>query len=136
MAAIAATAGVSLKTVYLVFETKGNLLRALWHLLLRGDRDTVPVGEQDWYREVLDEPDPARALRLNLRNSRAVKVRAGRLLEVIRGAAPGDRDIATLWNASRSSTTPTSARWSKRSRTGAGSIRGTTSKRPPTSCGR
>ena len=97
MAAIAATAGVSLKTVYLVFETKGNLLRALWHLLLRGDRDTVPVGEQDWYREVLDEPDPARALRLNLRNSRAVKVRAGRLLEVIRGAAPGDRDIATLW---------------------------------------
>ena len=58
MAAIAATAGVSLKTVYLVFETKANLLRALWHLLLRGDRDTVPVGQQDWYREVLDEPDP------------------------------------------------------------------------------
>jgi AcrR family transcriptional regulator len=97
IAAIAATAGVSLKTVYLVFETKSNLLRQLWHLLLRGELDSVPVGEQDWYREVLDEPDAARALRLNLRNSRAVKVRAGRLLEVIRGAAAGDPDIAALW---------------------------------------
>ena len=37
MAAIAAEAGVALKTVYVAFETKSGLLRALWHLLLRGD---------------------------------------------------------------------------------------------------
>ena len=41
MAAIASAAGVSLKTVYLVFETKPGLLRALWHLLLRGRQDNV-----------------------------------------------------------------------------------------------
>src|SRR6478752_8819506 len=58
MAAIAAEAGVSLKTVYLAFETKSGLLRALWHLLLRGERDEVVVDEQAWYREVLGEPDP------------------------------------------------------------------------------
>lgn len=97
MAAIASTAGVSLKTVYLVFETKSGLLRALWHLLLRGEQDNVPVGEQPWYRQVLEEPDPERQLRLNMRNSRIVKTRAGAIMEVIRTAAPSDPDIGELW---------------------------------------
>lgn len=97
MAAIASAASVSLKTVYLVFETKSGLLRALWHLLLRGEHDNVPVGEQHWYREVLDEPDPQRQLHLNARNSLAVKTRAGAILEVIRDAASSDPEIATLW---------------------------------------
>lgn len=97
MAAVAFAAGVSLKTVYLAFETKSGLLRALWHLLLRGDDDTVPVGGQPWYREVLAEPDPARQLRLNMRNSLRVKRRAGAILEVIRSAASADPDIGALW---------------------------------------
>ncbi len=97
MAAIAGDAGVSLKTVYLAFETKARLVRALWHLLLRGDDDCAPVGEQSWFREVLDEPDPARQLRLNMRNSRTVKVRAGALMEVIRSAASAEPELGTLW---------------------------------------
>jgi hypothetical protein len=84
--------------VYVVFETKSGVLRALWHLLLRGDQVEVPVGERDWYREVLDEPDPKRQLQLNARNSRVVKERAGRLLGVFRGAAPTDPDIEALWD--------------------------------------
>src|ERR1700729_3890546 len=78
--------GVSLKTVYLAFETKSGLLRALWHLLLRGERDSAPVAEQSWYRAVLEEPDPVRQLHLNIRNSLVVKTRAGRMLDVIRSA--------------------------------------------------
>jgi AcrR family transcriptional regulator len=97
MAAIATEAGVSLKTVYLAFETKAGLLRALWHLLLRGERDDVPVGEQAWFREVLEEPDPSRQVELNARNSLVVKRRAGRLLEVIRDAASSDPEILALW---------------------------------------
>ena len=97
MAAIAETAGVSLKTVYLAFETKSGVLRALWHLLLRGEDDSVPVGEQAWFQEVLDEPDPARQLALNMRNSRAVKARAGALMEVIRDAASAEPEIGALW---------------------------------------
>src|SRR5215831_9332144 len=54
MAAIAAEAGVALKTVYVVFETKSGVLRALWNLLLRGEHDDVPVAEQEWYRALLD----------------------------------------------------------------------------------
>src|SRR3954454_15680491 len=65
MAAVAAEARVALKTVYLAFETKSGLLRALWHLLLRGDEEKSPVAERHWYREVLEEPDPQRQLRLN-----------------------------------------------------------------------
>jgi AcrR family transcriptional regulator len=97
IAAIAAEANVALKTVYVTFESKSGILRALWNLLLRGDRDDVPVAEQDWYREVLEEPDPERQLRLNARNSSMGKLRIAAVLEVIRDAAPVDRDINALW---------------------------------------
>src|SRR2546421_2932458 len=97
MEAIAAEAGVALKTVYVAFETKSGLLRALWHLLLRGDEDDAPVGERSWYREVVEEPDPEQQLRLNAHNSRVVKLRIGALLDVIRSAAPTDPDIGALW---------------------------------------
>jgi AcrR family transcriptional regulator len=98
MAAVAAEAGVALKTVYVAFETKSGLVRALWHLLLRGDQDDVPVGERRWYREIVEEPDPERQLRLTARNSRMVKQRAGALMAVIRSAAPSDPDIEALWS--------------------------------------
>jgi AcrR family transcriptional regulator len=97
MAAVATGAGVALKTVYVAFETKSGVLRALWHLRLRGDETSAPVGERSWYREVLDEGDPVRQLQLNARNSRIVKERAGALLGVIRDSARVDPDIADLW---------------------------------------
>jgi len=97
MAAIAAAAGVSLKTVYVAFATKPRVLQGLWNLRLRGDEEDVPVGERAWYRELLDEPDPERQLRTNAHNSRVGKERFGGVLEVIRGAAPGDPEIAALW---------------------------------------
>jgi AcrR family transcriptional regulator len=97
MAAVAAEARVALKTVYIAFETKSGLLRALWNLRLRGGQDAVPVAEQQWYRAVLDEPDPERQLRMNAHNSAHGKIRIGKLLEVIRSAAPTDPDNAALW---------------------------------------
>jgi AcrR family transcriptional regulator len=97
MAAVAAEAGVALKTVYVAFETKSGVLRALWNSLLRGDPDSPPVSESEWYREVLDEPDPERKLRLNARNSRRGKERLCGIVEVIRAAAPGDPEARELW---------------------------------------
>ncbi len=98
MAAIAAEARVALKTVYVAFETKSGVLRALWNLLLRGDEGEAPVAERAWYREVIEEQDPERQLRLTARNSRLVKLRIGHVLRVIHAAAPADPDIASLWN--------------------------------------
>jgi AcrR family transcriptional regulator len=97
MAQVAGEAGVSLKTVYLAFATKSGLLRTLWNFLLRGDDEDRPVAEQDWYRQVLDEPDPERRLRLNAHNSTLGKQRISGILEVIRNAAPTDSEIASLW---------------------------------------
>jgi AcrR family transcriptional regulator len=97
MAAIATEAGVALKTVYLGFETKSGVLRALWNLLLRGDQADVPIGRRRWYLDVVEEPDPRRQLRLTARNSREVKLRAGAILKVIRDAVSADPEIAALW---------------------------------------
>jgi len=98
MAAVAADAGVALKTVYVAFETKSGLLRALWNLRLRGDADDLAVRDRGWFREVIDEPDPVRKLRLTARNSRVVKERVGGLFEVIRSGATTDPDVGALWS--------------------------------------
>jgi AcrR family transcriptional regulator len=98
MEAIAAEASVSLKTAYLPFSTKSGLLRALWDLRLKGDHDAdAPVVQHDWFREVMEEPDPVRKLQLNARNSAAAKTRIGGLFRVIRGAAEIDTDCGALW---------------------------------------
>jgi AcrR family transcriptional regulator len=97
IAAVAAAAGVTARTVYLGFGSKSGLLRALWNHRLRGDAGERPVGERTWFLAVVDEPDPERALRLNVRNAKLVRRRVGRLLDVIRDAAASDAEVAELW---------------------------------------
>jgi AcrR family transcriptional regulator len=91
-------AGVALKTIYVYFPTKAGVVRALSDARLGGDEADLPVLEREWYRAVVDEPDPERKLRLVAAQSRRVKSRSGALLEMIRAAAPADPDIATLWS--------------------------------------
>ncbi|MGD9572888.1 MAG: TetR/AcrR family transcriptional regulator [Thermoleophilia bacterium] len=97
MAGVAREAGVAQRTPYVVFGTKAGLLRELWHLRLRGDEGPAPMGERDWFRALLAEPDPRRALAGMAAVSRQVKERAGGLLEVIRAGADGDDEVAALW---------------------------------------
>jgi AcrR family transcriptional regulator len=97
MEAIAAEAGVALKTVYVAFTTKSGLLRALWDLRLKGDQAEAPVAERPWYREVLDEPDPESQLRRDAGNACVVKQRIAGVLKVLRSAAPVDPDAEALW---------------------------------------
>lgn len=97
IAAIAREAGVSTKTVYLGFESKSGVLRAVWHLLLRGDADKTPTSQRTFFQDLLAEPDAERQLTSLARSSRQVKERSGRLLAVIRSAAHTDADSAALW---------------------------------------
>ena len=78
MAAIAQGGAVALKTVYVAFETKPGLLRALWNHRLRAEDEDRPMGRHPDYLAVLAEPDPERKLRLNARNSRLGKLRIAR----------------------------------------------------------
>jgi AcrR family transcriptional regulator len=97
IATIASEAGVAVKTVYLAFETKAGILRALWNRSLRGDDLDIPVGQRGWYLEALEERDPTKQLELNARNSVAVKERVADVVLTIRQAAPIEPEIAALW---------------------------------------
>jgi AcrR family transcriptional regulator len=97
VAEIAAEARVALKTVYAVFGTKAEVLRALWNLRMRGDEEPVPMSERPWVQEIADEPDPRQRLALVARNVRVVRERTAHVTEIVRQAAPADEQIAGLW---------------------------------------
>jgi AcrR family transcriptional regulator len=134
MAAIAAEAGVAPKTVYVAFETESGLLRALWHLLLRGDEQDIPVGDRRWYRDVVEERDPRRQIELAAHNSRLGKERAANPMRVIRSAAT--RTSRRSGAASSPTSTRTRARSCSRCTTRARCAAGSASTVAPTSCGR
>lgn len=98
MPAIAAAAHVAVKTLYLAFGSKPELLRAIWDQRLAGDEAATPVLERSWYREVEADGSPAAKLRLLARQSGGVKSRTGRLLIVIRDAADTHPDVRALWD--------------------------------------
>jgi len=98
MPAIAAQAGVALKTVYLAFGTKAGILHALWDARLGGDDQPIPVTDRPWYRQLLAAEDPNLLLRAAARQSRVVKERAGPVLRILRQAAVTDPALAELWN--------------------------------------
>jgi AcrR family transcriptional regulator len=96
--AIAEEAGVALKTVYAVFGTKSGVLGALRSRLVRGSDEPVPVAQREWFRAVLEEPDPRQRLALFAHAAAALKDRAGAIFEIIRHAAPADPEIGAMWD--------------------------------------
>ena len=97
MPAIAAQAGVALKTAYLAFTTKAGVLHALWDVRLGGDDQPIPVVERSWYRELRQADDPRLLLRTAAHQSRVVKDRAGTVMHIVRHAAVIEPAIADLW---------------------------------------
>jgi hypothetical protein len=65
-------------------------------MALHGDDDQVPVADRDWFREMIEEPDPGRQLDIYTRNADR-KARFADVTEVIRSAAAGDAELAELW---------------------------------------
>jgi len=98
MPAIAAQAGVALKTVYLAFGTKAGVLHALWDVRLGGDDQPIPVADRPWYRHLLAAEDPHLLVRAAARQSRVVKDRAGDVLRILRQAAVTEPALAELWD--------------------------------------
>ena len=95
--AIALHAGVAEKTVYLQFENKGELLKAVVERAIGGDDQPIPVERRDWFQGVLREPDARRKLGLLAGGSASLHHRTGRHFAMARGAAEVDKDAAALW---------------------------------------
>ena len=97
MDAIATEAGVALKTVYVgLRDQERSAAGAVEPPAAR--RPRRHAGRRPaWYREVVEEPDPELQLRLAFRASLTVKLRIADVLEVIRGAALLDAEVAALW---------------------------------------
>jgi AcrR family transcriptional regulator len=98
MPAIAAQAGVALKTVYLAFGTKAGVLHALWDVRLGGDDQPIPVADRPWYRKLLAAEDPHLLVRAVARQSRLTKEHVGDVLRIICQAAITEPALAELWD--------------------------------------
>jgi len=89
MKAIAAAAGVSERTVFLVFPTKAALLGECIRVAVRGDDEATPLLARDDFRTALEAP-PNRMLGRLADASTALMGRAARLLAVGEAVGPDD----------------------------------------------
>ncbi|MFY1677102.1 TetR/AcrR family transcriptional regulator [Streptomyces sp. WMMC905] len=122
---IARSAGVGVQTVYFTFGTKRAVLKELLDTVIAGDFDPVATLERPWAHEVVDSPDPAAQLALQAAGARRVLQRATPVLEVVRGAAGSDPELAALWQANQEQRHAVQLRFSEAlmSKTG-GTLRG------------
>ncbi len=93
--AIAADAGVSVKTVYHLFGEKRGLLKEVMDVTLAGDEDR-PVLEQAGPQQVRIEPDQRRQVELTARGTAARMEQIRPMDDILRSAAAVDRDAAAL----------------------------------------
>jgi AcrR family transcriptional regulator len=94
IAAIAQHAGVSPESVYVIFGSKRDLLRAVMNAAAAGSREAVIT--DDWLDAVRSEPDQRRRLELMGDATRHTMRRVAPLDEVVRAVATSDGEIAEL----------------------------------------
>lgn len=97
VASIAATAGVSQKTVEAVFGTKAAVLQAAVDYAIRGDVDAVPISQRESVRRMEEARDAPSMLRLHAAHLRAINARSARIARAVEHAATSDPVVADLW---------------------------------------
>ena len=95
---IARRAGVSKPTVFSAVGNKQEVMAALRTVALRGDDEAATVAEREPWQRVLAEPDPGRAVALEVAHLSELWSRWAELKEVLRGAASsGEPVLRELW---------------------------------------
>ena len=95
---IAESAGVSKPTVFSAVGNKQEVLATLRTLALRGDDEDLTVAEREPWQRVVNEPDPYRAVELEVEHLADLWSRYAELKEVLRGAASGGEPaLKELW---------------------------------------
>lgn len=97
MTAIATRAGVGEQTVYYALGNKRAILTAALDQAIAGDDEPVPTLERSWTADALADPDPIGQLRAQARGAAAILERVAPLLDVVRGAAAIDAELADIW---------------------------------------
>ena len=94
--AIAAEAQVAVPTVYANLRNKGNILRAVVDLTVRGDDDASPLAARAVWREVERETDPRAAIIAFAALHRSICQREAAVYAQIEAAAGGDPEATAL----------------------------------------
>jgi AcrR family transcriptional regulator len=97
MAAVAADAGVSPKTIEASFGTKAKLLAAVVDYAIRGDVDPTPMVNRAAVQAERDAPHAATMLELHARRSAGILSRSAHIAWVVESAAAGDQRVGELW---------------------------------------
>lgn len=99
---IAGAAGVAEKTVYLQFDSKPAILKALVDTAIMGADHGVPTVRSPWFLEVLAQPRLERKVDLLAQGTTALHERTGALFAVAREAAAVDAQVRRLWTRGKS----------------------------------
>ena len=97
VAEVAASAGVSVETVYKAFTNKPGLVKAVFDVLVVGDDEEVPMLQRDFVRRNMAEPDPRRKLADYGDHLAVTAPRISPILLVVRAAAGSDVGAAAVW---------------------------------------
>jgi AcrR family transcriptional regulator len=104
IAEIAASAGVSVETVYATFRNKPTLLRQVWYVNFRGDEQDIRLLDRPEIGAVLAEPDLPTRFDKHAMVVTAVFRRIAPLLAALQGAAATEPAAAAMlaeWNERR-----------------------------------
>lgn len=97
VAAVAAKAEVSPKTVEAIFGTKARLLASVVDYAIRGDAGRRPMPERQVVVEMEEAEDARTMLRLHAAHLRRVNSRSASIAQVVEQAAPSDSNVHALW---------------------------------------
>ncbi|MBD3934028.1 TetR/AcrR family transcriptional regulator [Streptomyces chumphonensis] len=98
---VARAAEVGVQTVYFTFGTKRALLTEVLDTAIAGDADPVATLDRPWARAVVDAPGAREQLARQAAGARAVLERAAPVLDVVRGAAAADAEMAQVWRTNQ-----------------------------------
>ncbi|SRR5579875_617938 len=98
MPAVAADAGVSLKTLEAVFGTKPTLLGAVVDFAIRGDEHALPVARREAVRAMEAAPTAGAMLELHAAQVRRISERSAGIAWVVEQAAAVNADVGELWH--------------------------------------
>jgi AcrR family transcriptional regulator len=97
IAAIAAEADVSPKTIEALFATKPELLAAVVDYAIRGGIDEVPMMRREAGKAVESAPNAATMLERHVAYALPITHRSARIAAVVESAAGSEPRIAQLW---------------------------------------